>query len=141
MSNTGNIYKNESTWKLVQSTPTLSPRMVKFDKMHFWAGILTDHKHKPKKKLDAMNQMIGAQDADTRDIFRAALTQVLRQEAIKQLGIFFSWGEIEWTWWLHYKRRPEDTEILTVYEWYAQNKTINRLDANLLLQAVKEMAA
>lgn len=141
----GNIYKNDATWKLFQSAPRPE---TKFSKMHHWAGILTDHRNKPKEKLAAMNAMISAQDAQTRDHFRAALTQVLRderdakvrQEAIKQLGIYFTWSEIEWSWWLHYKRRPEDVEFLTIYEWYAQNKTLNRLDANLLLRAVKEMA-
>jgi hypothetical protein len=147
--NQGNVYTQESVWAQTQSTPKLSPRMHKFGQMHQWAGVLTDHRNTPKQKMDAINQMISAHDMDTRDHFRAALTEVLRsektakvrQEAIKQLGIFFSWSEIEWTWWLHYKRRPEDTTQLTVYEWYAQNKTLNRLDANLLLRAVKEMAA
>lgn len=145
MANAGNIYKDESTWKIFQSGKRPE---TKFSKMHYWSGILTDHRNKPKDKLAAMKAMIAAQDSDTRDHLRAALTQVLRDEkntkvrheAIEQLGIYFSWSEIEWTWFLHYKRRPEDTETLTVYEWYAQHKTLNRLDVNLLNRGIRELA-
>jgi hypothetical protein len=125
-------------------------KLNKFAQMHLWADILTDNRNGAKKKLEVMQKMILAFDADTRDHFRAALTEVLRSEkiasvrheAIKQLGIYFSWSELEWTWWLHYKRFGHaDTEILSTWEWYVQNKKLNGfLDAKLLYQAVKEVA-
>lgn len=121
--------------------------MNKFAQMWDYTNILHDHRNNGPKKLEAMQQMIFLLDAKTRDHFRAALTQVLRdernatvrQEAIKQLGMYFTWSEIEWSWWLHEKRCPGDIQILSTYENYAKRKKADGLDAKLLYTIVKEL--
>jgi hypothetical protein len=123
--------------------------MNKFVEMWDYTNILHDHRNKEDKKLAAMQQMIFLLDAQTRDHFRAALAQVLRDErnpsvrheAIKQLGLYFKWGELDMTWWLHTKRCPQDTKLLNTYEDYAKRKKDNGLDAKLLYTIVKELAA
>jgi hypothetical protein len=145
----GNIYKQDTIWKQAAEAKPVSPRMKKFGSMHHWSDVLTTHHNSVKEKLNALNAMIAAQDSETRHVLLSALTEVLRSEkiakvrrkAIEALGIYFTWSEIEWTWFLHYKRRPEDTETLTIYEWYAQHKKLNRLDVNLLNRGIRELAS
>ena len=112
--------------------------------MHHWAGIVTDHRNSPAKKLETLDTMSVHFDKDTRSHFLSALTQVLRdekvtvvrKEAISLLACYFTWIEIEWTFWLHAKRRPEDAKTLAVYKLYTKNKRAHGFRPSTLIGAV-----
>jgi hypothetical protein len=105
-------------------------KLNKFAQMHHWAGLVTDKRSSAKKKLYVLGIMEKAVTPETREIFRMALAQVLRdknepevrKEAISLLACYFDWNEIEWTFWLHDRRCPQDGKTVAVYALYAQKK-------------------
>lgn len=102
----------------------------KFSRMWYWTNTALNHRRGKGEKLQAIEVMSIIFDEDTREHFRMALTQVLREEksyavrkqAASLLAAYFDWDEIEWTFWLHEKRRPEDVYFLETYQLYCQTK-------------------
>ncbi len=103
-------------------------QLSKYAQMWEWTNIATEHRYKPKEKFKAIAQMALAFDDDTREHFRMALAQVLREErcrwlrkyVIQIMGVYFTWDEIEWTFWLHGEREPEDIYWLNMSSKYAK---------------------
>lgn len=124
---------------------TAANKSSKFSTIWYYTNILTDHKNTSNGKLFALQRMETLFDDDTREHFRMALAQVLREEkdysvrkeALSLLGIYFQWDEIEWTFWLHQKRCPSDARLLETYEAYCKRKRFNN-DSDTLLTIIKE---
>lgn len=83
-----------------------------------------------KRKLDTLQLMATKVTSETREHFRMALTaclrvelnQDVRKEVIYMLTGYFGWSEIEWTFWLHGKRRSEDHYMLVAAEAWCKSK-------------------
>jgi len=129
------------------------PTGNKFAEMWDCTNILTEPispSANPKKvqflidrKLFALKKLITLVDTDTKDHFRMALAAVLRdeqyqdirKEAIYLLAQHCNWADIEWTFWLHGKRRREDHYMLIAAETWCNSKT---KDAKALHKAVAD---
>lgn len=57
-----------------------------------------------------------------------------RREAISLLAHYFDWEEIEWSFWLHGERNPEDIDYMDIAENYCKTKQTPRDDYR---QAIK----
>jgi hypothetical protein len=122
------------------------PKGNKFAQMWEYSNILTKPYYRDatprqvqklmNRKLDTLTRMATHVDSQTYEHFRMALTEVLRiepeqevrREAIYMLARHFSWNEIEWTFWLHGTRRPEDQYALIVAEERCKSRTQKNTD-------------
>jgi hypothetical protein len=106
------------------------PKNNKFAQMWDLTNIVLHWRKSTDTKRNALKQMIALVDADTKDHFRMTLCQILRQEpnqeirkeAIYLLAQHFSWSEIEWSFWLHEKRQPNDVYVLIAAEAWCNSK-------------------